>query len=312
MAAGLIHSLTGSSPRKIPPRPSAGLPQKVASPGNQPPLLTDPPSRYPRIPPANVGTRLTETGETSAPVGTERPPLPRLFPRRFRGTLPPHSTLCGIRQAPPSYYTIRLPRHTFFLWKTTHPFPVLPATPATSRSSSLLLLAHAPLPVAGPASPPLLPVPARLPTALPLRVLVPARPPFSCPGADASPGATPLLLSRRGSESRRECPTPVPRCSLSRRKSQSRRESSTPVPWCLLVPARVPYSCPTVYPSPGGSPLLPSKSRREFHCPGASPIVPARVPVLALVPGVTPCPGATLCCSSQLPAQVTKSEFSVK
>jgi hypothetical protein len=247
VAAGLIHSLTGSSPRKIPPRPSAGLPQKVASPGNQPPLLTDPPSRYPRIPPANVGTRLTETGETSAPVGTERPPLPRLFPRRFRGTLPPHSTLCGIRQAPPSYYTIQVPRHTFFLWKTTHPFPVLPATPATSRSSSLVLLAQAPLPVAAPASPPLLPVPARLPTALPLRVLVPsrpptsvparvlvpARPPYSCPGASPSPSASALLLSHG-------------------------------------------------VPCPGASPLLTSHgvslSRRESHSPGASPIVPARVP----------------------------------
>lgn len=146
--------MTGSSPRKIPPRPSAGLPQKVASPGNQPPLLTDPPSRYPRIPPANVGTRLTETGETSAPVGTERPPLPRLFPRRFRGTLPPHSTLCGIRQAPPSYYTIQLPRHTFFLWKTTHPlpcpasYPWLPrAPPRCSSWPTLLSPSLVPLPL---------------------------------------------------------------------------------------------------------------------------------------------------------------------
>jgi hypothetical protein len=267
VAAGLIHSLTGSSPRKIPPRPSAGLPQKVASPGNQPPLLTDPPSRYPRIPPANVGTRLTETGETSAPVGTERPPLPRLFPRRFRGTLPPHSTLCGIRQAPPSYYTIQVPRHTFFLWKTTHPFPVLPATPATSRSSSLVLLAQAPLPVAAPASPPLLPVPARLPTALPLRVLVPsrpptsvparvlvpARPPYSCPGASPSPSASALLLSHGV-----PCPGASPSPSAS----------------VLLLSHGVPC--------PGASPLLTSHgvslSRRESHSPGASPIVPARVP----------------------------------
>jgi hypothetical protein len=246
------------------PRPVSELKNLVASPGGPPPRLKNQPNQKKHKNPQDghgppvesVGTRR----HRSALLRPRRPSEIQL-PRGGSGpqrTLPPYSTLCGIRQAPPSHGSGPTPTHKCF-WKSTHlPLPPSPApSPALSRSHSrphsrLPLPLPTSLPTPAPTPDSRLPTPAATPDSrcesrresrLPLRV--PAR----VPTPAASPGAS-----------------PDSRC-------ESRRESRLP----LRVPTRV----PTPAASPGASPDSRSESRRESRLPQR---VPARVPTPAASP----------------------------